>query len=515
MRIIGALIVLALCPFLWAADATPVSDPLGRNTPRDAVVGYLDAVDKGKFGVAAEYLDLRNLPPPVAQYKSDQLANGLAIVLQRALWIDLEKLSDSPEGYSADGLPSFRDELGVVPTRDGQLQLLLQRVPGDSEGSLVWKISNATLSKLPELYELYRYHPFVEYLYRHMPKVSILGLELFKWAAALTAMLAAAPFVLLLLWWLSRVLVKPDRPLHGRVRRYLLGPVAVAVLLLVLDAVILDLGLGLAAQKVTNAQTLLILVSLWLIWDGLNLARDAYLQHLVGIGREGSVSLIRPLASALKVIFLMIGVLMWLDNLGYEITALLTGLGIGGIAVALVLQKPLEDVFGAITLYTQQPIRIGDFGKFGTTSGTIEEIGLRTTRIRTLENSVVAIPNMRLAGEPIENLSVRNKILFQPVLRLRTDTPLEKVNQVLQEIRAMLADHPRILEEGARVRFQSIGADALQIQVFAYVNEKAFPAYLEIAEALNFRILEILSAAGVQLAFVMEALLSSRKESPV
>ena len=467
-------------------------------------MGFLAAVDSGQFGVAAQYLDLRNLPETVTQYEPEQISNGFAIVLQRALWIDLEKLSDQPEGYAADGLPNFRDELGVITSRDGKLQLLLQRVPGDTEGSPVWKVSNATLAKLPELYDEYRYDAYVEYLYRHLPHISILGIELFKWAAALAVTLGSAPFVLLLCWLLARIIVKPDRPMHAKVRRFLLRPVAVFIVLMILDLILRDLGIGLEAQKITNAGTLIILVSLWLLWSGVNLGRDLYIQRLISANREGGVALVHPLASGLKIVFVLVGSLMWLDNLGYEITALLTGLGIGGVAVALVLQKPLEDVFGAITLYTQQPIRIGDFGRFGAMSGTIEEIGLRTTRIRTLENSVVAVPNMRLASEPIENLSVRTKILYQPVLRLRNDTSQQQIERVIEEVRALLSSHPRILAEGARVRFQSIGAEALEVQVFAYVDEKTWPAYLEVAEALNFRILDILAAADVHLAFTIK-----------
>ncbi|MEM8766520.1 MAG: mechanosensitive ion channel family protein, partial [Pseudomonadota bacterium] len=241
--------------------------------------------------------------------------------------------------------------------------------------------------------------------------------------------------------------------------------------------------------------------------------RDAYAEYLSVRGREGSVALLRPLTSALRTIFLLFGTLVWLDNLGYQITALLTGLGIGGIAVALVLQKPLEDVLGAITLYTQQPIKLGDFGRFGDRTGTVEEISLRTTRIRTLDNTVIAVPNAHLAAEPIENYSARRKILYKPVLRLRNDTTSAQVEALADRIRALLADHDHVLEDAARVRFTTIGDEAIEVAVFAYLDTTDWPTFLEIAEALNLEILRHLEALEIRMVLPLESAMQSLKNA--
>ena len=206
------------------------------------------------------------------------------------------------------------------------------------------------------------------------------------------------------------------------------------------------------------------------------------------------------MATATKSILLLLALLQWMDNLGYEITAILAGLGVGGIAVALVLQKPLEDIFGAITLYMQQPIKIGDFGRFGDATGTVEEISLRTTRIRTLDNTVLAVPNMRLAGEPIENYSARQKILYGPTIRLSHHTRHGEISAVLDSIRALLAEDDMVIHDGARVRFTTIGREAHELQIFAYINVKEFVTYLEAAERLNFGIMAILEELNVSLA---------------
>jgi len=209
------------------------------------------------------------------------------------------------------------------------------------------------------------------------------------------------------------------------------------------------------------------------------------------------------LSRLLLLVLLLVGIgatLIYLDQLGVNITTVLAGLGVGGIAVALALQKPMEDVFGAITLYTQQPVRVGDFCRIGSETGTIEEIGLRTTRLRTLANTLIAIPNSRLANEPIDNISARKKILYRPTLRLRYDTTPEQLRQILGGIRELLGSHDRVLPENHRVRFKEIADDALLVEVYAYVDTKVWSVYLEQAEELNMRILEIVAQAGTTLS---------------
>lgn len=475
------------------------SDPLGRDTPRGAVEGFLRAIDEGNLVKAADYLDLRNLPSEITQYTPEQLAAGLAIVLSRGAWFDLEQLSQNEEGQAGDGLPSYRDLLVELPTPEKTIRVLLQRVP-DGEGGRIWKFSNATLAELDVLYETYRHNDFVEWLAQSLPDVSFLSIELFKWVTTLLAVLAAAPVVLLASWLGARTMVSREGPLYPKVRRFLMGPVATVVLILVADRVLHNLGIGLTAQKIFSSYTLVTGVTIWLLWQAVNLFRDAYGQRLASLGRESSIALLRPLTNALKLVVLLLGFLVWLDNLGFQITAVLTGLGIGGVAVALVLQKPLEDVFGAITLYTQQPVKIGDFGRFGAVTGTVEEISLRTTRIRTLANSLVSIPNMRLAGEPIENLSAREKYLYSSVLRLKGDAAGSDLSALLELIREALIANEQVLNDDLRVRFTAITLAGFDVSVFAYIDAEDWADYLAVAETLNLTVLELISASPLTLA---------------
>jgi MscS family membrane protein len=173
---------------------------------------------------------------------------------------------------------------------------------------------------------------------------------------------------------------------------------------------------------------------------------------------------------------------------------------VGGIAVALALQKPLEDVFGALSLYTLQPVKIGDFCRIGQETGTVEEIGLRTTRIRTRANTLISIPNALLAMESIDNYSARTRIRYNPTLRLRVDLSRRQIESVLKKIRQMLVEHEKLDADGQRVRFQNIGEDALEVVIVAHVLETAFADYLIVAEELNLKIMDILDSEGVTLA---------------
>jgi MscS family membrane protein len=292
----------------------------------------------------------------------------------------------------------------------------------------------------------------------------------------------------------------PDAPTHRRIFRFLAFPAGIWALVMSLHAASAMLGRSVAAEAWQRASPVAILATVWFIYAGANLMRDICSDHLEHRGRPGVTVLLHPAANAIKLLIAVGAVLIYLHKLGINITTVLAGLGIGGIAVALALQKPLEDVLGAIHLYTQQPVRVGDFCRIGDATGTIEEIGLRTTHIRTLANTLIAVPNARLATEPLHNISAREKIRYRPILRLRYDTTPEQLRQILESIRDLLNSHARVLQGDNRVRFTEFADDALLVKVDAYLATTDWAEYLELAEELNIGILEIVARAGTSLS---------------
>jgi MscS family membrane protein len=496
-----------------ASDSAPVvkpgpdipEDQFNRGTPLRTADEFITAVDAGDFDKAAEYLDLRNLRGVATEYTGAQLARRLFVIINRGEWADVADFIDDPAGRSADGLPEYRDSIGFVRHDGEDIQLFLQKVPrGDGES--IWKVSNATVSLIPELYETYGYSESVEDLRRALPQAAFLGFELFKWILLIGIGLLAYISVFLIALLIRQMLGDPQSPSRRRIFRFLSVPGALWVMVLAMNMAADSLGRGATAETISAVSPIPILVTVWVMFSGLNLIAEIYSSRLQQRGRSGAIVLLRPANNAIKLVVALGAALLWLDNVGINITTLLAGLGVGGVAVALALQKPMEDVFGAITLYTQQPIRVGDFCKVGTEFGVIEEIGLRTSRMRTLANTVIAIPNAKLAGEPIDNISSREKIRYLQNLRLRYDTTPEQLQHVLEGTRELLNSHQRVLPEKCRVRFKKFGDDALKVEVNAYLSTTEWGEYLELAEELNIRILEIVASAGTTMALPAQVL---------
>jgi MscS family membrane protein len=163
----------------------------------------------------------------------------------------------------------------------------------------------------------------------------------------------------------------------------------------------------------------------------------------------------------------------------------LAGLGVGGIAVALAAQKTLENVIGGVFLIFDEVVHVGDSLTVGDTLGAVDDIGLRSTRIRTLDRTMVSVPNGQIANLSIENLSARDKFWFHPILRLRFDTTSPQMHALLDGIRNLLAGSSLVESNSIRVRFLDFGSSSLDVEVFAYVLARDWNQLLEIQEKLS------------------------------
>jgi MscS family membrane protein len=174
--------------------------------------------------------------------------------------------------------------------------------------------------------------------------------------------------------------------------------------------------------------------------------------HLIRTSSTGRIALVRLFARLSKAGVIIVGILLLLYGWGFNLTAILTGVGIGGIAVAFAAQKTLDNLFGGIMLITDQPMRIGDLCKAGDHLGTVEDIGLRSTRIRTYDKTLVSIPNGQLATMSVENFSVRDRILFNPTIPLHQETTADQLRMLLSEMRRMLQNNSRLETRSITVR---------------------------------------------------------------
>lgn len=474
-------------------------DEFNRGTPRTSVLGFLQATRERDYERAAQYLDLS----AEVGARGPELSRQLRIVLGRELWVDVGSLSQSPEGDLNDRLAEGRDRIGRIAGRTKSYDIVLQRVPRE-DGVSIWKFAGSTVAEIPQLYEEFGYGRLETILPPWFFDYRIMGIEVVLWVEFTLIAAAAFPIAMLLTAAIMRILRRYKSDLAPEFERFFTGPIRMLLWVLLTRFLMQEIRTSVMFEAVSQGRTLLVVAVAWMGLRLLDLAAQRIAGRLESSGLTGSSVLLRPITRLMKVIVIVGGVLIWLENLGYQITTLLAGLSVSGVAVALASQKTLENLFGAITLYTSHPVKVGDFCRFGNSVGTVEEIGLRATLIRTLDRSVISVPNAEFAHMHLDNLSRRDRFWYHPRLKLRMETTPDQIRYVLVQVRTMLYAHPKVLPEGLWVRFVGFGDVSLDVDVFAYMAVKEYSESLAVAEDLNLRIMDIIVQAGTDLAVPSE-----------
>jgi MscS family membrane protein len=226
--------------------------------------------------------------------------------------------------------------------------------------------------------------------------------------------------------------------------------------------------------------------------------RSARIYHMTEA--SGRIAIARLGGQLCKGIVVVAAAASVLYYAGINLTAVLTGLGVGGIAVAFAAQKTLENLFGGFMIASDQPIRVGDFCRAGEYSGTVESIGIRSTRIRTMDRTVVSVPNGQLCVMSLENFALRDKIRFQHTLSLRCETPPDQLRAVLAGISKVLEDRPEVEPSSARARLVSLKNSSFDIEVFAYVTATSWEAFLGIQEEMLLAMIDVVETSGAGFA---------------
>jgi MscS family membrane protein len=481
-------------------------DELGRGTPRGTVVGFLQATRWRDYKAAAEYLDLRRVPRAQVATEGPILARHLRVILDNTLLIDPDALSDNPDGSRDDGLPAMRELVGRIATDHGPMSILLERVPRD-DGVLIWKFAQSTVARIPDLYREFGYGPVGEVLPPVLVERRPLGIALWQWGALFLLAGLAVLLARLIVAIGLRVLrvVLRQKPVGDAVK---LPPEAVPPLRLlvavgVFHAGRIALALPVAVRPAFNTVegVITVIAVTWLATRLMDVVRDMARLAVIARGQMATLPVVDLAQRAAKLLILVLGLLTVLDVLGINVTALVAGLGVGGIAVALAAQKTVEHLFGGLTLIADQPVKVGDFCKFGDQVGTVERIGLRSTRLRTLDRTVVSVPNGDFANLRLENFAERDRIWLKATLGLRYETTPDQLRHVLVRLRELLYAHPRIDPDPARVRFVGFGPYTLDVEIYAYVRTADFNEFLGVREDLYLRIMDVVAASGTGFAF--------------
>jgi len=488
-----------------AAMVKGPEDEFGRGTPRSSVKNYIAVIEERNFETAAEYLDLRRLPSKAKHIPGPELARQLRIVLARTIWVDFAALSDDPKGHLEDGLPVYRDRVGRIQSGDTTFDILMQHVPR-GDGVSIWKFSNRTVGQIPQLYSIFA-NGMLEHIFpAWFFEFRMGGIYLGEWVA-IVAIIAMAYLVAIALtgpiyYWIRR----KETPLRTQLLQYFRRPFRLLVWVVIGRQATRMMDLSLVAQAVTDAGTIALIMFTWMAMRTVDFSFAQLVARMKKRAQHGLTVMLPPLRNVLKVVLILGVLIFWLDNVGVKVTTLLAGLGIGGLAVALAAQKSLENVIGAITLYAARPVKIGDFCRFGDKCGTVEEIGMRSTKIRTHDSTIINVPNAEFSNMQIENVSVRERTWYHPTIRLRHDTTPNQLRYILVEVRTMLYAHPMVQPDPARIRFEEFGEHSLDLGVFAFIDTHDPNRFLEVAEDLNLRIMDIIAKSGTAIAIPTQSL---------
>ena len=485
-----------------SANAAP--DALGRETPRSSIRGFLEACHDGKYVRATGYLDLSRLPKNQRTTEGPELARQLGILLDRDMDFEVEDLSSTTEGQLNDGLDPDLERLARFRENGRAATLYLQRQ--EHNGNSVWVVSADSVSRIPQWSSLSQGPAIEKRLPPWLVETRLFGTALWVWIAlAVLALLLSVVSKLL-----SRIVISLVKPVA---RRYAQGLQAYRLesftepLRLLLSVAVFRACMEAIGPSALLREYLLGLLALLAVF-GL----AALLMRVVDVVSDRMTARLDPRQRALSYSVLPLGVrfvkicifclalLIVLDQWGLHITTILAGVGVGGLAVALAAQKTIENLFGGISVISDRPVLVGDVCQFGGQTGVVEDIGLRSTRIRTAERTLVTIPNAQFSTMTLENLSRRDRMLFKPVLQLHRDTSPDQVRAMMQRIEQILRDEPKVDPTEVPVRFTKIVPEAYTLEVFAYVLTSDGSEYLRQQSRLLLKMLDAAAELGVRFA---------------
>ena len=511
-------VLLALSP-LYASAQGPLSeaagvlasesaalpaDPYGRESPRSLVVGLVAAFASGDAERVTHYLET---PRGATVATQSNLARRLQQQLDTSgSLLPFAALSNDSDGMKDDGLPKDEERVGVFRSRSGSLPLIARRItpPG---ATAYWVISAASLKAIAgqEVFSVTSTAP-VRWLPKTLYQLHFAGAPAADWMILLALTLAAFLSMRLVfsgLLRLFRMLVqKPDTHRGFQFAEAAFPPLGLYLAVIVLFFGTQQLQVAIVARQVLARYAGIVawVAFVWFLWRLIDMLSDLWSARMARADRRRALSALVFVRRSAKTVLAIVAFVAVLDTIGIDVTTGIAALGLGGLAIALGAQKTIENLVGSLAVIIDQPVRVGDFCKVGDVSGTVEDIGMRSTQVRTNARTVVTIPNGDFSSKQIENYSRRDRFLLDPTICLTYDTSAEKMRSVLEAIRKLLRDDENVIP-GARVRFVGFAASSLNIEIFAYIRTNEHAEFLAMREQTLLKIMETISNEGTSMAF--------------
>lgn len=495
---------------IWAlaiscvAFAAPPPAAAAQGSPRASLQRFLDLCRASHYSEAAAYLTLS----PAEQARGPELARRLKAVLDRHVWFDLSKISPSPEGDAEDGLAPGVDQVATLPSSLGSTAVQMARAADGTR----WRFTEATVAQVDGWFAQLGNAWVIDHLPAPLLRPGPRELQWWQWAglAVIAALAWALGLLLGALSWklLGRLAARTQSSWDNAVIRRLHGPFTLAWALGVAAAAIPFLELYTPAQAFLDRwlHTGFFVAFFWALLRTIDVLSRVLSGSAWAKEHPSSRSLVPLGARTLKVAIWAMAVIAVLSELGYPVASLIAGLGIGGLVLALAGQKTVENLFGAFSIGLDQPFREGDFVAVENFVGTVERIGLRSTRIRTLDRTVISLPNGKLADMRLESFAERDRIKLGLTVRLVYGTTAEQMRQVLAGLERVLRAQPLLWPGSLTVKLGTLGPSSLDIDVLAWFQTSDWDAFIRIRQEVLIQFMEAVEQAGTAFAFPTQTL---------
>lgn len=520
IRYVVFFVLLAFQPVLYAEQALEgdnlpeVEVPEALSDARKTMQTFLTSMaavsggQRDQIGQAISTLDLSYLPTVIQQQKGEVLATMLLSVIERSKTVVLRDIPRKPKNKTYVFGQYSQGQVSIVKQDNGRWlfsQNSLRALPEILEGLLEEPAKNG--AKDPKVVL-----PFYIHLRSKLPELLKGGflLEYWQWIGIFLVVVIGFVVDKLVAWFLAKnVRVwKVKHTAYKEMDDSILRPLGLMAMALIWWFLLGLLGLPDTALVILSVAVKL-LVSISAVWSAFRLVDIVYvllMRKALQTSNRFDDLLVPMISKSLKVFVVVMGVIFSADNLNIDVTSLLAGLGLGGLAFALAAKDLLGNFFGSLTVLLDRPFQIGDWVVIGDVEGSVEEVGFRSTRIRTFYNSLITLPNAILTNTKIDNMGARRYRRMKSMLGLTYDTSPEKIDAFCEGIRALIRLHPYMRKDYYQVYFNQYNAASLDILVYVFWETPDWNMELRERHRFLLDILRLAKQIGVEFAYPTQTL---------
>jgi MscS family membrane protein len=493
-------------PAVAAAEEEEAQD-----SPRVSMRTFFDLAERRRFQEASIYLDL----PKGSERRGAELASKLHAVLLQRLLVNPEQLSPLARGREADGRPTGFEDLGKIEDDKGHAIpiRIVRHEPRAPDDEPRWVFAQSTVARVDAVYATLPDRWIRERLPASLLTHGPLSLYGWQWIAiaALGALSLLAGRFLSFLSGRVAARLLAQRPWSGPWLAGLAGPATLAWGLLLFTILTPNLALTIRGDELVTRglRALAYLAFFWALLRTVTVVGDRLRSARWAEEHPGARSVSAVGVSLGKVVVAALAMAAFLSELGLPVTSIVAGLGLGGVILALAAQKTVENLLGSLSILVDRPFSIGDWVKVDTIEGRVETIGLRSTRIRTFDRTLVIFPNGKLADMRIESLEAREWIRFTTTLQVARSASPEQIAKIVAGIKDELLLQREVKREDMSVRLAKIGDCSFDIDVVAHVDTTRWAEFTRVREELLHRVLGVVTEAGAKLALPTQSVVPS------